>query len=81
MTDLKKHHEEEKTFLHDISSPLGTAKLLLEILMDNLNKTNSLDPENQQKINNSYESICKVCAIIKDRKDVLLARGNVNEGS
>lgn len=66
---------DERQFLHDLATPIGTALFLSDSLRDNLESNNSVDAESLQQIKLIYESLNKVSGLLHARRDALIKRG------
>jgi hypothetical protein len=75
MNTNHKEGVEERAFLHDLATPLGTAMLLADSLLEDVKNRPSVDPDDLFRLENIFQSLEKLDCLIKDRRQNLIARG------
>lgn len=66
--------KDERSFLHDLASPLGTAILLADALLENM-QSKGTDPDEVMQMGQIYEALELLKSLISKRKDVLIKKG------
>lgn len=66
---------DERKFLHDISSPVGTALLLIDMIAEGLQEKLPSDANEIQQIAQAAESLDKLKKMIVSRREILIQRG------
>ncbi|MGZ3686868.1 MAG: hypothetical protein ACXWPM_04195 [Bdellovibrionota bacterium] len=62
---------EEKAFLHDIASPIGSALFIADMLLENLEKRAAEDPQSADLARKLLLSLTKVTELIEARRAAL----------
>ena len=76
MTDTNNNDgSDERTFLHDLATPLGTAILLADSILEDFQSRQGVDPDDLMRVAEIYKSLEKLSAYIKSRRETLIARG------
>ena len=65
--------KEERKFLHDISSPVGTALFILDSILDP-NQRVVMNPGDLKQLKNAYESLLKTKDMIQERRRILIEK-------
>ena len=73
--EIKKFVKEERAFLHDIATPVGTVTLLVDMLTERLHELGNLDDEVKQ-LNVLQKSIERLNILIQDRRKILIERSD-----
>lgn len=66
---------EERAFLHDLATPLGTAMLLADSILEDVKARSNVDPDDLFRLENIFQSLEKLDCLIKDRRQTLITRG------
>lgn len=65
--------EDERKFLHDIASPIGTALFLLDAIVE-VSQSQALSAEDLELVKKAFDSLIRVKELLHDRRSTLLAR-------
>jgi hypothetical protein len=65
----------ERTFLHDISSPLSALQLNLDVLLEACGAENLLRPELHSVLKDAYASAEKMTRLVRERREELVTAG------
>lgn len=71
--------KEERKFLHDISNPLCTGMFFLDEAIEGFSAHPDVNPEGLLQIKKSYQAFQKVIALLHERREVLIKRGETAE--
>ena len=66
---------DEREFLHDLATPIGTALFLADCMMDRLQSRLDVDPEEKTELTKIYEALEKITKMLYQRREILIARG------
>lgn len=66
---------DEREFLHDLSTPIGTALLLTDSLLDDVQNRANVDPDDLMRLSEIYNALEKITNSLKNRREVLVLRG------
>jgi hypothetical protein len=75
MNTNHKDGTDERTFLHDLATPLGTAMLLADSILEDVRTRPSVDPDDLMRLENIFQSLEKLDCLIRDRRQDLISRG------
>ena len=73
MSEIK---NDEKSFLHDLASPLGTAMLLTQSVLDNLQSQSTIQPDDIDGLNEAYNALKEIKEMLQNRRSIVLAQEN-----
>ena len=65
----------ERKFLHDIASPLGTAIFLLDMTLEDMAKRPGIDPMELDQVKQAYQSLKQTQTMLEARREVLIKLG------
>lgn len=71
---------DERKFLHDIASPLGTAMFLMDVLLDSLRDRAAVNPDELEQATQVCQALEKARQMLKDRRQALIDRGVPSSG-
>ena len=71
---LKTQVMEERKFLHDVSSPVGTLMFVVEAVADSLNERGVATPEDQEQLGQFRKQLDRVREMIVERRKTLHER-------
>ncbi|OFZ80205.1 MAG: hypothetical protein A2583_11390 [Bdellovibrionales bacterium RIFOXYD1_FULL_53_11] len=71
--------ENERKFLHDISSPAGTVLLLLESLQDELREKSVSAAAGMEMLEKAIATVRTMHQLIAKRREILVANGARND--
>ena len=66
---------DERKFLHDIASPVGTALFVVDMVLDSMGSRSDVSAEELTQIKQVYEMLEKIKKTIEQRREVLIAQG------
>jgi hypothetical protein len=66
---------DERTFLHDLASPLGTAMFLTDSVLDGVQSRPGVDPDELMQLGQIFEALEKMKKMLQDRREILIKRG------
>lgn len=66
----------ERTFLHDLASPLSTAIFVAESLIEGAQGRTPLEPEEVEQTEQLLKSLLKVADLLDARRQILVAAGS-----
>lgn len=72
MEDPRIAETNERKFLHDLGSPLGTAIFIAEALLDDLQVRAGTNPDDLMQLKELYSALDRVRKIIEARREVLI---------
>jgi hypothetical protein len=72
---MNNKENDERKFLHDISSPMGTALLLADSLLENMKNRPDVSPDELAQIGRINEVLEIAGNMIHERRQVLIQRG------
>ena len=75
MSAGKKDGSDEREFLHDLATPLGTALLLTDSLLDDVQNRPNVEPDDLMRLGEIYNSLEKLNNSLKIRREILVSRG------
>ena len=75
MSDSNNDGSDEREFLHDLASPLGTAMLLADSLLEDLQERTSIDPDDVMRMVDIHQALERLSKLLKNRREILIARG------
>ena len=79
------NQSDEREFLHDLASPLGTAIFLTDVVLERIqNKVevpSEAVKEEIQRIGQIYESLNKISKMLQERREILIKRGVSGAGA
>lgn len=75
MSDSNNDGSDERGFLHDLASPLGTAMLLVDSLLEDLQERASIDPDDVMRTVEIHQALERLSNLLKNRREILIARG------
>jgi hypothetical protein len=70
---------DERAFLHDIASTIGTALFLADALMDALANQPGINPNDLGQLAQINQSLEKTKQLLAERRNILIKRGVPNE--
>jgi hypothetical protein len=74
---LKTQVMEERKFLHDVSSPVGTLMFVVEAVCNSLNERGVATPEDQEQLTQLRKQLDRVRDMIVERRKALHERSAV----
>lgn len=75
--DLLKLVKHERTFIHDLATPLATMNLVLESVIETLQETpGSIDPAELERLKGVLNQLGKMNTLLRNRRELLVARTN-----
>ena len=69
--ELKKLKQEERAFLHDIATPIGTSALIVDLLTERMKELGNRDEELAQ-LDILQKSLERLTVLIRDRRQVVI---------
>jgi len=69
----------ERTFLHDISSPLSALQLNLDALLEECDENGALSPEFRSLLKDAFICAERVANLVRERREELIAAGVASE--
>ena len=66
---------DERKFLHDIASPLGTAIFVMDSLLDGIQSRAGGNKDDLDQACQVYEALEKIKKMLQDRREILIKRG------
>jgi hypothetical protein len=75
MNETTANGSDERQFLHDMASPLGTVIFVADSLLEIMQSGPNADPEAIFQIKEMCEALEKLKNILSDRREVLIKRG------
>lgn len=71
----KNDGSDEREFLHDMATPLGTAMLLTDSILEDFQGRDGNDPDDLMRLKEIFQSLEKLNVMLSKRREVLIARG------
>lgn len=65
---------DEREFLHDLASPIGTSIFLIDAVLEAMQTRNS-DPDDLLRLADAYQELQKVKKLLQGRREILIKRG------
>lgn len=78
MTNNKNELKEERAFIHSLATPLGTAMLLTESLLDDFENSLPSNKEIQKRLKDICECLEKLNTLMVARRKILIEREGEN---
>jgi hypothetical protein len=78
--DLAESREERK-FLHDIASPLGTAIFLVDAFLEDLTSKPNPDADGMAQVSAIYQALQSIQKLLQERRETLIRNGSNNQNS
>ena len=75
MTDTKPNGSDEREFLHNIASPIASAYLIIDMIMDYMQNSPNADPALVELALTAHRAIEQVRQRLEDRRQILIDRG------
>ena len=75
MTTDRKDGSDEREFLHDIATPLGTAMLLADSLLEEIQERKEADPDDVMRLGEIYKALNHLQELLVGRREILIKRG------
>jgi hypothetical protein len=72
---------EERQFLHDIASPLGTAMFLVDAVLEDLTSKPNPDADEVAQMNAIYQALQSIQKLLQERREILIRNGSNNQKS
>ena len=72
---------EERSFLHDIASPLGTAMFLVDALLEDLESKPSPDADGLAQVRAIYQALQSIQKLLQARREILIRNSASNQNS
>ena len=69
------NQSEERKFLHDIASPVGTGLFMMDGMLERMSQEPGTDPKLLAQLKRIYETFDKMRLMIQDRRSVLIEAG------
>ena len=66
---------DERAFLHDLGTPLGSATLLTDSLLEDFRLRAGSDPDDLMRLTSLCQALQQITELIKIRRNVLISRG------
>lgn len=66
---------DEREFLHDLASPLGTATYIAEAVLDSLDERTVKEFPELEQLQQLHEALQKMKSKLNERREVLIKRG------
>lgn len=66
---------DEREFLHDLASPIGTAIFLVDAALDNMQSRADANSDDVMQLVDAYQALEKVKKILQERREILVKRG------
>jgi hypothetical protein len=73
--DNQTNGSDEREFLHDIASPIGTAILLGDSLLEDFQNRSTTDPDDLTRLVGIFQSLEKIQGLLEERRATLVNRG------
>ncbi len=77
MNNIPEKKNPERKFLHDLATPLGTAMLLTDIILEDIQTRADIDPEDVMKLGDIYKALEKIKSLIYERREILIKNEEV----
>jgi len=74
---LKTQVMEERKFLHDVSSPIGTLMFVVEAVADSMNERGVATPEDQEQLAQLRKQLDRVRDMLVERRKTLHERSSI----
>jgi hypothetical protein len=75
MTNTPTNGSDEREFLHNIATPIASAYLIIDMIMDHMQNSPGADPELVDLALTAFRAIDEVRQKLHDRRQVLIDRG------
>lgn len=75
---MNSNRSDEQKFLHDIASPLGTAMLIMDMLLSDVQNRSDVAPDKLLQMGQIYGALEKVKKILEDRREAVRGKGDPN---
>lgn len=66
---------DERMFLHDLTSPIAAAMLAMDSLLDNLQSRPGTNTEDLEQARAAFDSLEKIRKMLHERRSLLINRG------
>ena len=66
---------DEREFLHDLATPIGTALFLVDCMMDRMQSRADVCEDERVELTKIYEALRKITKMLHNRREVLISRG------
>jgi hypothetical protein len=73
--EITMHENDEREFLHDLASPLGTAAYIADAVLDSLAGGVAKDFPELEQLQQLQEALQKLTSKLSERREVLIQRG------
>lgn len=75
MKNDKKDGSDEREFLHALATPLGTAMLLADSILEEVQERKDVEPDDVMRLSEIYQALEKLNILLVERKELLIKRG------
>lgn len=72
---LREDGSDEREFLHDIASPIATASLGVDMVIDTLQNCADTDQILIQQLLLTHQALERVVSMLRERRQILIERG------
>lgn len=66
------HAKGEKDFIHDLSTPLGTAILVLDSLLEGMKENPSIELQDVERLKTVYSMLDRLKNLVHSRRETLM---------
>jgi hypothetical protein len=76
MEPARKIGNEEDKFLHNLATPLGTALLILDAFIEEVEARKASEaPEDAKRLKDIYQALERMSVLLRERKEYLVLKG------
>ncbi len=69
------HANDERKFLHELSTPLGAALLFMDSVLEDIQNRSSTDPDDLMRLTEINKALNKINTLLTERRETLIKRG------
>jgi hypothetical protein len=69
-----KNENSERKFLHDFATPLATALLLMDLILEDVQNRSSSDPDDLMRLKEIYQALENLNNMLQGRRTILIAQ-------
>lgn len=75
MSEQSSNGSDEREFLHELASPLGTAIFVIDAVIDTVQSRPGVDPDELIQLAEIFQALEKMKKLLQGRREVLVKRG------
>lgn len=75
MTNERADGSDEREFLHDVATPLGTAMFLTDSALEDIQARPDADPDDIMRLGKIFQALEQIKMLLSERREFLIKRG------